>query len=282
MVRFMVLLALMVTLGCHDERTGGSAFRLMSFAQGGRQDLRLNERLEFYFNAELYPGSVTSDSFRLQSDTGVAPRGRLRVDGTRITFEPDLASRPDLQDGGLLPATTYEVEVAGGLQIKSLQTRQGRRLAMTYQFSFRTVGVEQPDAFIDDRPGVPPTGFVTRPDFGARPEGVLVLQSQTGGLVREHSPFIIWFDQHLDPRTVVKESFQVKRILGGEPVELDSPLLNVELKQEEVGCLLFLFPETPVQVDDYYVIVPALVKDLGGTAVSDINRWIEFRGLSGG
>src|SRR5262245_48910440 len=103
MIRLMVSLGLMLTLGCHDERGGGSAFTLLSFGQGGRQDLRLNERLEFYFNAELYPGSVTSDSFRIRSDTGVPPRGRLRVDGTRITFEPDLANHPDLQDGGLLP-----------------------------------------------------------------------------------------------------------------------------------------------------------------------------------
>jgi hypothetical protein len=278
MARYLVLILLWFALACGHDRTDDGSFELLSFAQAGRADLRLNERLEFFFNQEIYPPSVTSDSFRLWSDAGPVPSGRMRVDGKRITFEPDLPNRPDLQDGGFRPATSYRVEIAGGLQAKAVQSRRWRHLVRTYEFVFRTVGAEQPDAFIADHPESPPTAFASRPD------GVQ-LQSQNGGLVRAGSPFVIWFDHHLDPRTVVKDSFEVKNPGEiGQPVDISANLERVELRQDERGCRVFLYPhaDTPVVVDEYYVIVPAKVLDFGRVPVPESRRWIEFKGLAGG
>src|SRR5262249_32969116 len=153
--------------------------------------------------------------------------------------------------------TSYRVEIAGGLQSKAVRSRSSQHLARTYEFVFRTVEAvsrtaegDFPEALVADHPGSPPLGFVTRPDDER-------LQSQSGGLVRAGSPFVIWFDHHLDPRTVVKDSFALKNPGEiGQFVDISSHLERVELKQEELGCrvLLYPHPETPVQVDEYYVI----------------------------
>jgi hypothetical protein len=84
---------------------------------------------------------------------------------------------------------------------------------------------------------------------------------------------------------VVKKSFEVKNPGEiGQPIDISSNLQRVELRQDERGCRVFLYPhpDTPVVVDEYYVIVPAGVLDFGRAPVPESRRWIEFKGLAGG
>ena len=99
--------------GCSRAEGASPPLELLTFKQSGAADVCLNELLAFNFSEELDRSSVTPQSVRISDPSGAAARGRLQVDGARLTFEPELPLAADLSDGGLRPGTRYTVELGG-------------------------------------------------------------------------------------------------------------------------------------------------------------------------
>lgn len=100
--------------------------------------LLLNDAITVYFSEPVDPMSVTRDSFAVLDAAGHAVRGRLHVDGTWVTFEPEPPLAADLRDGSLVPGGEYRLAIAGYPRPDGVRSRRGDLLQQGWQQPFRT------------------------------------------------------------------------------------------------------------------------------------------------
>ncbi|MBK9388437.1 MAG: hypothetical protein IPN34_26760 [Planctomycetes bacterium] len=134
---------------CGDgaDQAPPAAFRFLGCDQAGRDSLHLNTELWLRFSAPVDPGTLRPETIRIArleagepSSAIVAGRYRLIGRGNVIAFVPDVPLRPDLEDGGLRPDSTYRVRIAGYPRPDGLRALGGELLAESAVFEFRTVG----------------------------------------------------------------------------------------------------------------------------------------------
>lgn len=106
------------------------------------EPLLLNDAITVYFSEPVDPLSVTRDSFAVVDQDGHPVRGRLRSDGTWVTFEPEAPIAPDLQDGSLRPGREYRLVVLGYPRADGIRARNGRLLQDGLRRTFRTASLE--------------------------------------------------------------------------------------------------------------------------------------------
>lgn len=134
--------ALLALVACSRGRVARTeAFEVTrvfpSLAEGG-EPLLLNDSITVHFNEAVDPLSVTSDSFAVLDAEGHPVRGRLRVEGAYVTFEPDAPLSRELRDGSFLPASRYRLVVHGYPRIDGVRSKRGRLLSDGVVRSFLT------------------------------------------------------------------------------------------------------------------------------------------------
>lgn len=182
--------------------------------------VRLNEDLVFHFSAEVDRTSVTQDSVRITDAEGQPARGRLEVEGSRVRFVPATVLAPDLSDGGYVPGTSYQVEIAGFPRPDCLRGVDGAPLASTYRWSFRAVEVAGHEGpFFEDRD---PDRIRPLRLFPA-PQGGPELRYELGPL----DAIYLRCEEPLDPASLVDGAFGLRPRQGAE-VRLRPRLLENE------------------------------------------------------
>lgn len=105
------------------------------------QPLLLNDAITVYFNQTVDPLTVTPDSFAVVDGEGHPVRGRLRVDGTWVTFEPEAPLGADLLDGSLRPDGAYQLVVHGYPRADGVRSAAGHLLKDSVRRPFRTASL---------------------------------------------------------------------------------------------------------------------------------------------
>lgn len=108
-----------------------------SLAESG-EPLLLNDAITVHFSEPIDPLSVTSDSFAVLDAEGHPVRGRLRVEGAYVTFEPEAPLTRELRDGSLLPASRYRLVVHGYPRVDGVRSKRGHLLVDGVVRSFLT------------------------------------------------------------------------------------------------------------------------------------------------
>ena len=98
----------------------------------------LNDAITVHFSQPVDPLSVTSDSFAVLDAEGHPVRGRLRVEGTYVTFEPETPLSRELRDGSFLPSRHYRLVVQGYPRVDGVRSKSGRLLGDGIGRSFQT------------------------------------------------------------------------------------------------------------------------------------------------
>jgi hypothetical protein len=171
-------------------------------------EIYLNEDLLFHFSGEIDRASVTRASVSIRSKAGREARGALQVEGRRLRFVPAPVLSSTLDDGGYLPGTEYEVEIAGFPRPDGLRGVHGEPLASTYRWSFRTVAPrgDRAQLLFDDR--APDKTRLLRP-YPALTAG--------DGFVQEVEPedsLYLKCDKPLDPSTFDDAHFALISRIG--------------------------------------------------------------------
>lgn len=176
----------------------------------------LNERLVFHFSEPLDRTSVTASSVEIiaRNEERTAARGRLRVSGRTLVFEPAPVLTFELDDGGYLPDTTYDVQLAGFPRPDGLRGRGGAPLLESCAWDFHTVAVTEPRA-----------GFVFE-DATLDRGLALVLRSDS---IAPGDPIVFEGEEPLDPSTLFAGDFELRRKMSefavpGEPGPLGPPI----------------------------------------------------------
>lgn len=144
LVLLCALLAWAVAAGCSRGGTtvpaSFAAMRVFPALAPEAEPLLLNDAITVYFSEPVDPMSVTRDSFAVHDSDGHPVRGRLRCDGTWVTFEPEAPLGADLQDGSLRPSREYRLVVLGYPRADGIRARSGRLLQEGLRRTFRTAG----------------------------------------------------------------------------------------------------------------------------------------------
>ncbi|MEQ8763839.1 MAG: hypothetical protein RL885_07925 [Planctomycetota bacterium] len=114
----------------------------------GLQEAWLNEPLVFEFTKEVGAFSINSDSIRIETLDGRPARGQFLREPRRVKFQPVLAVN-GLEDGGLLPDTEYRVIIRGFPHFTGVFTKSYEPLNRSYEFRFRTRGVDSEQLYLD-------------------------------------------------------------------------------------------------------------------------------------
>ena len=258
----MVLLGLLAFLspGC-----GGKSppLRLVSFAQEGRKDVRLNERIVLRFSLPLDRTSLSDASVRLRGGGGPAA-GRWRVWGRELSFSPRLPLRPDCADTGLRPGVEYTLLLRGFPSYRALRALSGRRLERTVRLRFRTKGGDGGEAvpgveqFVDPVPGTGPelaaVGGVSMAELGA--EGVKVAPG---------SSLRLTFSEPLYPPSLEGGRAKLYVVNAEGTVDPDLDVLPLEARLVRVppeGCVVAVKPRGGFRAGKRYKLC---LEDLGFT-----------------
>ena len=197
---FPVATALACTSRAEEPRT----LRVLQVRPADATGVFLNEPVVFHFSEPLDPTSVTEHSVRIRArDAGRTPaRGRLRVTGRTLLFTPEPVLAFDLDDGGYLPDTTYEVELAGFPRPDGLRGRSGAPLERSLSWEFKTVTVSEPRS-----------GFVF--EDASLDRGLpVVLATST---VAPGEPIVLEGEEPVDPSTLFAVDFVLRRKLPRSP-----------------------------------------------------------------
>jgi hypothetical protein len=199
LLRWGVLPALVLP-ACTSRAEDARTLRLLQVRPQDTSGVFLNEPLVFHFSEPLDPTSVTGRSVQIvaRGEPSRVARGRLRVSGRTLVFEPDPVLAFELDDGGYLPDTTYDVQLAGFPRPDGLRGRSGAPLAETATWEYHTVAVSEPRA-----------GFVFEdhtPDGGLP----LVLRTAT---VAPGDPIVFEGGEPLDPSTLFAADFVLRKTL---------------------------------------------------------------------
>jgi len=180
----------------------------------------LNEDLIFTFSRPVDLSTVTSEAFRVVAPDGREARGRWRVDGRMVRFQPSPVLSTDLSDGGYHPGTAYQVRIIGFPQLDGIRAVGGAPLESSFAWGFRTVGVaDRSGGFVFDD-ATPGAGDMLRllalegPDRSFRGLSSLgppvrPAEASTSGRVRvgtRDSLFLVCREP-LDPSTLFDDDF---------------------------------------------------------------------------
>ncbi len=145
--------------------------RISPDLRDGASPLLLNDAITVYFSAAVDPMSVTRDSFAVLNGEGHAVRGRLRVDGAWITFEPEPPLSADLQDGSFQPGQDYRLVVTGYPRADGVRAQRGQLLREGVQHSFHIASFDGTGGVAPLRPlNAETRPFLLRPsDVGSAP-----------------------------------------------------------------------------------------------------------------
>ena len=125
------------------------------------EPLLLNDAITVYFSEPVDPLSVTPDSFAVVDREGHPVRGRLRVEGSYVTFEPEAPLGAELLDGSFLPGQSYRLVVHGYPRASGVRSQRGVLLREGLGRTFRTAAKDAAAAagpaplrplFADSRP----------------------------------------------------------------------------------------------------------------------------------
>jgi hypothetical protein len=194
---------------CAPEPSAPRALEVTQFKQLDVDAVFLNEPLDLHFSSELDPASVTSASFRVETEAGRRAEGRVDLVGDRLRFVPRIARSPGLEDGGLQPDTAYLVHLSGFPRADGLRSLDGRPLAASLRLPFRTA-LERP--FVDESPDtVAP---------------LLVAADRIGEL----DPITLECGEPLDPTSLRAGDFELRRIVEGAGEEGEPATERVALR----------------------------------------------------
>ncbi len=105
------------------------------------QPLMLNDAITVYFSEPVDALTVTRDSFAVVDAEGHPVRGKLHVDGSWVTFEPEAPLSPDLLDGSMQPSAVYRLAVQGYPRADGIRSISGHLLQEGVRRTFRTAGL---------------------------------------------------------------------------------------------------------------------------------------------
>lgn len=126
----VMALALLACSRSRVEPTGPfEATRVFPTLSESGEPLLLNDAITVHFSEPVDPLSVTSDSFAVLDAEGHPVRGRLRVEGAYVTFEPEAPLSRELRDGSFLPNKRYRLVVHGYPRVDGVRSKRGRLLA---------------------------------------------------------------------------------------------------------------------------------------------------------
>ncbi len=168
---------------------GDAELVLVSFLQGGIDNIQLNTVLKFKFSSEINAATVTRASIQVRQggEFGLTVPGEFRVSGANIEFRPALASLCDQSDGGLKGDTVYRVQFIGHPEEFAIKNVRGVSLSATSTHDFSTRPETDPELYRDDIPGQAPFVTSTTPasgtaaiDVGTRaaPERIVIEMSE--------------------------------------------------------------------------------------------------------
>lgn len=170
----------------------------------------LNEDLIFFFSEEIDRASVTQESVRIATKEGRLARGTFSISGKVLTFSPAPVLARELNDGGYLPDSKYEVEIRGFPYVDGLRGTGGSVLQRTLRFAFDTVSVSAPSdnlVFGDAAPELTrPLGFFPPP--GSPPFNGYAIQPQ--------DPIYLDCDKPVDPSSVRDEDLVLRHVDGAQ------------------------------------------------------------------
>jgi hypothetical protein len=131
---------------------------LISFLQGGVDNIQLNTILSMKFSSDVDPSTVTGTSIQIREGEsfGLAVPGTYLVAGSTVEFRPTLASRCDQSDGGLKSDTRYRVQVIGNPEEFAIKNARGVSLDQTSTYEFSTRPETDPELYRDAIPGESP------------------------------------------------------------------------------------------------------------------------------
>ena len=121
------------------EAPAASVLRLLQVRPENPQGVYLDEELVLHFSAPLASESATTRSVRVVDEAGRAARGRLRIEGAVLRFEPEPVLGRDLDDGGFRPGVGYTLHLLGFPAPDGLRSSSGAPLERSFSLPFRTV-----------------------------------------------------------------------------------------------------------------------------------------------
>jgi len=102
------------------------------------EPLLLNDAITVYFSEPVDPLSVTPDSVAVVDREGHPVRGRLRTEGSYVTFEPEAPLGAELLDGSFLLGHEYRLVVHGYPRAGGVRSQRGVLLREGLGRTFRT------------------------------------------------------------------------------------------------------------------------------------------------
>lgn len=188
----------------------GQGLVLVSFLQGGLDNVELSRVLEFRFSEPVNPLTVSNASIQIREGDafGVTVKGRFTFSpsGSTVFFEPQLPGLCDLSDAGFKPGTVYRVQLVGHPEEFAIKNTQGQSLDRTQTFEFRTRSEDDPNLFLDLLPAQAPAITQTSPANGDQAVAV-----QAGNEVA------LFFSENLDPCTVGPHTITFHMAEIGDP-----------------------------------------------------------------
>ncbi len=171
----------------------GQGLALLSFSHDSVDNVPLNAILAFNFSEPIDVQTVTTAAVQLREGPafGLTVPGLFKVQGSRLTWEPQLPGLCDNSDAALKPDTQYRVQLIGAPAEFSLRNTKGQALSQTQTFEFHTRIETDPDHFVDAVPATAPFVATTSPLNGA--EAVPVAAG---------NQVVLTMSENLDPCTV--------------------------------------------------------------------------------
>ena len=120
-------------------------------------DIAPNQTLQFVFNQDLNPATVSNASFSIRTASGEAPKGSLLTTGATVTFIPEISNVRGVTEFGFVAGETYTLTVSGGTQTQSIRSLTGEALPATISCNLT---VSRP---LIDPNGAPPTPTLLAP-----------------------------------------------------------------------------------------------------------------------
>lgn len=126
---------------CGPQEVAPRTLRLERIQPESNDGVYLNEDLIFTFSRPVDLSSITREAIQVLAPDGRPARGRWRVDGRMVRFEPDPVLSPELDDGGYRPDTAYQVRLSGFPLLNGIRAQDGAPLESSFAWGFRTVAV---------------------------------------------------------------------------------------------------------------------------------------------
>lgn len=234
-------------------------FKLDRFAQAGRDDVFLNEKLVFKFSQPVDPSSINQENLTIFDRQGNRPPGHIQIgpEGREILFVPKAVLSRELDDGGYKPGETYEVRISGFPRSNVVRSMSGRGLGEGYRSSFRvldpkTLPENRSSPFEDENTAQPFQERAVEPIIG--------------------QPLLIYFSKPVRPDTVRDEHFRL--LENPNPMQRNSRLIPVKARLIENldSATVALDIGEGAKLDVDYEIEVSELRDFSGRALQQGGR----------